>query len=445
MDVPKTRYAQAADGTSLAYQVFGEGDNDLLYLNTGFSHLEIMWELPHYARFMRRLSAGHRVITFDKRGWGLSERRAPVADLETMLDDLRTVLDAADSQRTVLFGFGEMGGAPCAVYAATFPERVRAFIWWGARARVAWAPDYPWGDTEEDIARSSELEPGWGDESRAAELMRDVGVPSIAADTRLQSWFARLCRYSAAPAEMLRNDEAWYAVDVRGVLSSVHVPTLVTTRDSPDDEARYLAGLIPGASVAVLHGEDYPPYLGDQEEVFAAIGGFLDSVQREEAELDRVLATVVFTDVVGSTEKAAQLGDHQWKDLLDRHHATVRSLLARYRGTEVKTTGDGFLATFDGPARAVRCAQGICEAVKPLGLEVRAGCHTGEIELLGADVGGIAVHIGARVGALAGPSEVLVSSTVKDLVAGSGLVFEDRGEHQLKGVPDRWHLYRVVN
>jgi class 3 adenylate cyclase len=232
------------------------------------------------------------------------------------------------------------------------------------------------------------------------------------------------------------------------VLPSIHVPTLVTTRDFPGealpDEARYLAGLIPGASVAILHGEDYPPYMGDQEEVFGAIDGFLASVGREEAEFDRVLATVLFTDIVGSTKKAAEVGDADWKKLRGRHDAVVRGLLARYRGTEVDTAGDGFLATFDGPARAVRCAQAICEAVRPLGLEVRAGCHTGEIELMDADVGGIAVHIGARVAALAGPSEVLVSSTVRDLVAGSGLAFADRGEHELKGVSEKWRLYAAL-
>ncbi len=443
MDVPKTQYTQAADGTSLAYQVFGEGDSDLLYLNNAFSHLDIMWELPHYARFMRRLGAEHRVVTFDKRGWGLSERRTPVADLETMLDDLRAVLDAADSMRTLLLGFGPMGGGACAVYAATFPERVRAFVWWGASARGVSAPDYPWAGTEEEASQGGQSWDAWGDEDQAAGLMRNVGLASIAADTQLQHWFARLCRYCAAPAEARRVDEAWYALDVRGILPSVHVPTLVTTRAFPD-EARYLAGLIPGASVAVLHGDDYPPYMGDQEEVFGAIDGFLASVGREEAEFDRVLATVLFTDIVGSTKKAAEVGDADWKKLRGRHDAVVRGLLARYRGTEVETTGDGFLATFDGPARAVRCAQAVCEAVRPLGLEVRAGCHTGEIELMGADVGGIAVHIGARVAALAGPSEVLVSSTVKDLVAGSGLAFADRGEHALKGVPEKLRLYAAL-
>jgi class 3 adenylate cyclase len=450
MDRPKTSYTQAPDGTCLAYQVFGEGDADLLYLNTGFSQLEVMWELPHYSRFMRRLGAGHRVITFDKRGWGLSERRAPVADLETLSDDLRAVLDAAGSQLAVLLGFGLMGGAPCLVHAAMYPERVRAFIWWGAYARGSWSPDYPWGVTDEQVAESERVWAGWGDEDQAADLMRDVGLASIADDTTLHSWFARLCRCSAAPTEMERHDEAQYALDVRAVLPTIHVPTLVTTRDLPaeahyPDEARYVAALIPGALVTVLHGEDYPPYLGDQEEVFGAIDRFLDSVDREEAEFDRVLATVLFTDIVGSTRKATELGDTAWTELRGRHDTVVRGLLARYRGEEVETTGDGFLATFDGPARAVRCAQAVCEAVRPLGLEVRAGCHTGEIELLGADVGGIAVHISARVAALAGPSEVLVSSTVKDLVAGSGLVFQDRGEHQLKGIPESWRLYAALS
>ena len=443
MDAPRTRYTEAADGTSLAYQVFGEGDTDFLYVNNVWSHLEIMWELPHYARFMRRLSTIFRVVTFDKRGWGLSERKAPLPDLQTMMDDVRAVLDATDSRRSVLFGFGEMGGGPCALFAASFPERVCAFVWWGAKARAAWAPDYPWNDDEEEARSSDLILARWGDEDRAGELMRDCGLVSIADDVNVWPWFAKLCRNSAAPNEVRHINDIWDAIDVRGVLPSLYVPTLMTTRESPD-EARHLASLVPGAQVAVLHGEDYPPYVGDQDEVFAAIEGFVASVRKEESVLDRRLATVMFTDLVGSTDKACEVGDACWKDLLEKHNATVRAFLARYRGVEVKTMGDGFLATFDGPARAVRCAQAICAAVKPLGLEVRAGCHTGEIELLGADVGGIAVHIGARVSALAGPSEVLVSSTVKDLVAGSGLVFEDRGEHTLKGVPEKWRIYSAT-
>ena len=257
-----------------------------------------------------------------------------------------------------------------------------------------------------------------------------------------------MARFSATPAGAEAFESIWFATDIRGILAGIHVPTLVLAHADDDDEDRgvklYAVAHIPGARSVDVPDSYFPVWMPDPENYVSTLEGFIDSVRHEEAQLDRMLATVVFTDLVGSTDKASQVGDACWKDLLERHNATVRAMLARYRGSEVKTTGDGFLATFDGPARAVKCAQAICEAVRPLGLEVRAGCHTGEIELLGADVGGIAVHIGARVAALAGPSEVLVSSTVKDLVAGSGLVFEDRGEHELKGVPERWRLFAAL-
>jgi len=445
--IPKTRYAKAADGTHLAYQVFGAGEQDVLYVSAGESHLDVLWEFSPYVRFMRRLGGRYRVITFDKRGTGLSDRIVQLPDFETLMGDVRAVLDAAGSQRTILLGLGPTGGAACAVFAASFPERTYAFVWWGAAARWAWAPDYPWGARDEDLAKEEQwYEENWGDDEKGGELLRGFAGPSSADDPEAQRWFAKFLRYAAGPGDQVRLDRLWNAVDVRGVLPAIHVPTLcVPSMDSDGpEEATWIAEQIPGAVRAALHPTDYPPWLGDQEANLSALDSFLDSVQREERVFDRVLATVLFTDVVGSTDRAAAVGDQAWQELIGRHNAIIRGLLARYRGSEVKTTGDGVLATFDGPARAVKCAQGICEAVKALGLEVRAGCHTGEIELLGADVGGVAVHIAARVAALADASEVLVSSTVKDLVAGSGLQFCERGEHELKGVPGSWHLYAVA-
>ncbi|MCX6371869.1 MAG: adenylate/guanylate cyclase domain-containing protein [Actinobacteria bacterium] len=450
-DVPQTCWARTVDGAYLAYQVFGEGPTDLLYVPGWHSHLDVYWEQPLYASFMRRLARSFRVITFDKRGTGLSERSLGTPDFETMMDDVRTVLDAAASRRPVLWGDGPDGGGSCAVFAASFPDRALAFIWWRACARTLSAVDYPWGQRLEGvIADDAFIEQAWGDEQHGAELLEFVGCPSLTDDPAARRWIAKFFRYAGTPNGAKAFHEWYLGIDVRAVLSSIHVPTFVAGALSDRAEAdagahlRYIVSHIPGAVSADLGGADFPAFLGDQARILDQILAFVDSVRREEQELDRVLATVLFTDVVGSTGRACEMGDACWQGLLEKHHATVRTLLARYRGTEVKTMGDGFLATFDGPARAVKCAQGICEAVRPLGLEVRAGCHTGEIELLGADVGGVAVHIGARVAALAGPSEVLVSSTVKDLVAGSGLVFSDRGEYELKGVPGSWRLYSSV-
>jgi len=446
-DVPQTRWAETIDGLDIAYQAFGDGPVTIVLIMSWITHLEVDWEFPHYAAFLRRLASFARVILFDKRGTGMSDRFARPPDLEARMDDVRAVMDATGTERAALLGLSD-GAALAALFAATYPDRTLAVIFDG-QAKTAWAPDYPWGepDDAQEIRRMREI---WGDEEHAAEFGRLVygaDLPELKDPEFCRSW-AREARYAATPRSMAAFNDVYRQTDVRDILPLVQAPTLVPTPSEGDEDTRasdaYVAERIAGAKTAVYRGRPGAPYLGGCEDYVRLIQRFLESVTAEEAELDRMLATVLFTDVVGSTQKAADLGDARWKELLGRHDAASRAMIARYRGNTVKATGDGFLATFDGPARAVRCAQGICTAVKPLGIEVRAGCHTGEIELMGADVGGIAVHIGARVGALAGPSEVLVSSTVKDLVAGSGLVFEDRGAHKLKGVPGEWHLHALA-
>jgi class 3 adenylate cyclase len=366
------------------------------------------------------------------------------------MDDIRAVMDAAGVKRAALFGWC-LGGPPLAlVFASTYPERTSALLIDGTIS-LRRTEDYPWEMTEEELeAHIAAAVAKWGEEEGIPDMMSFIFGEDPAQhpplDAAFVTWMAKFLRHAETPASYEAFLRMWFETDVRHVLPSVHVPTAVLYKaDDPDpstrDWAAYPADRIPGAVLVAVPGAAWVPWVEEPGPLVSAIEHFLASVREEEVELDRVLATVLFTDVVGSTQRAVELGDARWKELLERHSAAVRALLARYRGTEVKTMGDGFLATFDGAARAVRCAQGICEAVKPLGLEVRAGCHTGEIELAGSDVGGIAVHIGARVGALAGPSEVLVSSTVKDLVAGSGLSFADRGEHELKGVPGSWRLY----
>ncbi len=452
VDMPKTRWATTVDGACIAYQDFGEGPVTLVVIHGWVSHLEIYWEQPRFARFMRRLARNMRVLQFDKRGVGMSDRLTGPPGLDVQMDDVRAVMDAAAVERAALFGWGNGGPALACMFAATSPERVLALC---IDAEICHAEDVPIGVTQgeqdELLARMLAV---WGDDAQADEFVRQgfgdsPAARALARDPAFLRWSGRFMRCAATPASYKAFDQMWYETDVRDVLASVHVPTLVLgkadAKDADWDAMNdYCVAHIPGARQALVPGREGVVWVEEPEPLVRAIEAFVDSVRQEEAVLDRALATVLFTDIVGSTDKACEVGDARWKELLGRHDLTVRALLARYRGSEVKTTGDGFLATFDGPARAVKCAQGICEAVKPLGLEVRAGCHTGEIELLGADVGGIAVHIGARVAALAGPSEVLVSSTVKDLVAGSGLTFEDRGEHQLKGIDEPWRLHAVT-
>jgi class 3 adenylate cyclase/pimeloyl-ACP methyl ester carboxylesterase len=448
MDVPQTRWARTVDGACIAYQDIGEGPVTLVVIHGWVSHLEVYWEQPRYVRFIRRLSRNLRVLVFDKRGIGMSDRVQGTPDLSILLDDVRAVMDAAGVERAALLGWGEPGPELAAFFAATYPDRTVCLLLNGS-IHQRQESDYPWGETpeafEEDLAT---ILRSWGSEAGAADFVRSgYGDPAGAPpynDPEFLRWNAKLARYAATPASYEAFERMWFGTDVRPALRTISAPTAVLfVKDESDDMewAHVHAGLIPGARPVPVATTWEIIWIPEPEPMVAAIEGFIASVRQEEAALDRMLATVLFTDIVGSTDKACAVGDARWTELLGKHNATVRAFLARYRGNEVKTMGDGFLATFDGPARAVKCAQGICEAVRPLGLEVRAGCHTGEIELLGADVGGIAVHVGARVAALAGPSEVLVSSTVKDLVAGSGLVFADRGERELKGVPGSWRLY----
>jgi class 3 adenylate cyclase/pimeloyl-ACP methyl ester carboxylesterase len=439
---PETRYAKSGD-VHIAYQVVGDGPLDLIVVTGFVSHLEDAWEDPDMARFLQRLASFSRLILFDKRGTGMSDRVPDVAlpPLEQRMDDVRAVMDAVGSERAALLGISE-GGSMCVLFAATYPQRTSAFILYGAYARRLWAPDYPWGSTAEERQQFYEaIEAHWG----SPELLKYF-APTVARDERLAQAAARKMRRAASPGAALALARMNGEIDVRDVLPAVKVPTLVMARSgdpqSPLGGNRYLAERISGAKHVELIGDDHPPWVGDEDAVVFNIEEFLTGTHHV-VEPDRVLATVLFTDIVGSTERAAAIGDRQWRMLLEQHHAAVRRELERFRGREVHTAGDSFLATFDGPARAARCAEAITHAVRSVGLEVRAGVHTGEVELMGDDIGGIAVHTGARVAAEAGPGEILVSSTVKDLVAGSGIAFEDRGTHSLKGVPGEWRLFRV--
>jgi class 3 adenylate cyclase len=443
VNAPQTRYAKSGD-VNIAYQAVGQGPPDLVYVPGWVSNVEGNWEEPSYARFLERLASFSRLITFDKRGTGLSDRvpEAELPGLEERMDDVRAVMDAVGSERAALLGVSE-GGPMCALFAATYPERTSALVMYGSYARRSPSRDYPWGRVRADQeAHLREIEEGWGGPVALA-----ARAPSMMTDNRFVTWWSTYLRQSASPRAVSTLTRMNYEVDVRHVLPTIHVPTLVLHRSGDlvieTGEARYIAGRVPDGKLVLLPGGDHLPWVGDQDALLDEIEEFLTGARRG-PEPDRVLATVLFTDIVGSTERAVELGDRRWRDLLEQHNDIVRRALLRFRGREIDTAGDGFLATFDGPARAVRCARSIVEGVRELDLEVRAGLHTGECELAGGDVRGIAVHIGARVAALAGPGEVLVSSTVKDLVAGSELRFEDRGEQALRGVPGAWRLFAAV-
>ncbi len=454
MELPETRYAMTADGVHIAYQVFGDGPVDILFVLGWVTHIEQMWTEPRFERFFTRLSSFARVMVFDKRGVGLSDRVSEenLPSLEVRMDDARAVMDAVGSERAVVLGVSE-GGPMAMLFAATYPERTIALVVFGTSACWNNAPDYPYSvrDADEDpeiLAFRERRERLWGTKELAREFLADSFSPGLADDESLQAWLAGYMRSAASPGAVNALSAMNRDIDVRSALPAIHVPTLVLARDGdldyPERETRWIADHIHGARYVAFPGDDHLFVMGRQDDLLDEIERFVASVRDDEADLDRVLATVMFTDMVGSTEKAAELGDKGWRDLVERHHGVVRALLGRFRGKEVDTAGDGFFATFDGPARGVRCAEAIAEAVRDIGIEVRAGVHTGEVETIAGKVGGIAVNVGARIASLAAPSEVLVSHTVQGLVSGSGLRFEDAGEHALKGVPDRWRLYRLV-
>jgi pimeloyl-ACP methyl ester carboxylesterase len=443
---PETQYARSGD-VNIAYQVVGEGPLDLVYVPGWVSNVELIWDEPAMAHFLERLASFSRLILFDKRGTGLSDRVSndKLPTLEERMDDVRAVLEEVGSSRAALFGHSE-GGNMCVLFAATYPERTSALVTLGSFARRRDPDDdYPWAPTAENREETAQdIERNWG-HLRPEDV--EYYAPSRLGDDQFVRNLERYLRRSASPgaaAALLRMNSY---IDVRDVLPTIRVPTLVLHRTGDHDvdvaEGRYLASKIPGARFVELTGDDHWISAGNPDEIAGEIESFLTGTRPAE-ELDRVLATVLFTDIVDSTKRAVELGDRRWRQLLNTHDAAVRRELERFRGREVDTAGDGFFATFDGPARAVRCAISIGDAVRELGLDLRAGIHTGECELDGPKVRGIAVHTGARVASLAAPGEVLVSRTVKDLVAGSGLDFVDRGVHELKGVPGEWRLYAAV-
>ena len=440
---PKTRYTRSGN-LHIAYQVVGDGPFDLLYVPGWISHVELAWAEPTHARYLERLASFSRLILFDKRGTGLSDRVPDnqLPTLEERIDDLRAVMDAAGSERAALHGFSE-GGNMSALFAATHPERTRALVMFGVFAKRVWSPDYPWAPTPEERERAYEIvEREWGNLMDLSRLL-----PSKIGDEAFAQRMATYFRHAASPGAAVALLRMNTQIDIRAILPTIRVPTLVMHRTGDLDanvaEGRYIAEHIPGARFVELPGSDHLPWVGDQDAALDEIEEFLTGV-RPAFEPERVLVTLLFTDIVDSTAIAARLGDREWRELIERHHLAARREIERFRGREVNTAGDSFFATFDGPARAVRCACAIRDAVQPLGLSLRAGVHTGEVELAGTELRGIAVHIGARVAAAAGPGEVLVSATVKDLTAGAGIAFRDRGNHALKGVPEDWRLFAVV-
>jgi pimeloyl-ACP methyl ester carboxylesterase len=433
------RYADS-DGVQIAYEVFGSGPRDLVFVHGWVTNLELLWEHPRVAHALERLGSFSRVIHLDKRGTGLSDR-VPVDRLPTLeerMDDVRAVMDAARSERAVLFAHSE-GGPMCSLFAAAYPERTEALIMYGSFASRRWHPDYPWAPTPEERERFiSAVREGWG-----GVVDLPVLAPGVVGDEDFRSWWARFLRSSTSPAAAVALARMNGATDVRAVLPTIRVPTLIIHRTGDRDVdvggSRWMAKQILDARYVELPGDDHLIW-AEPDPILDEVEEFVTGVPPAQVP-ERVLMTVLLTDIVGSTEIAAALGDDAWRGTLDRHDELVRRYVERYQGRQIKSTGDGFLAAFDGPARAVRCAQAIAAAATTLDLSIRAGAHTGEVELRGADIGGLAVHIAARVAALAGPGEVLTSSTVKDLVAGSGIVFTSRGSHTLRGVPGQWELF----
>ena len=442
------RYARNGN-VALAYEIIGDGPIDLVCLAPA-NNLEIVWENPLFARYLRRLASFARVVLMDRRGTGLSDRFSPedLPPLEDLVDDIGVVLDAMGSKRAVLFGFSD-AGSQCAMFAATRPERVVGLILYASAACGVQRPDYPWQWSEEAWQSwLKDVETRYGTAQFSQEWLPSY-LPSHVGDGRIERWMERHWRLAASPNSMLAIESVYNRhMDIRPLLPVIGIKTLVMHRTDdqiePVGAGRYIADHIPAARFVELPGGDHFPWAGDQDALIDEVERFMGEVLDSEEVSDRVLATVLFTDIVESTEKASMLGDMAWTALLARHDELARGEIERFRGRYINTTGDGLLATFDGPARAVRCAKAIAETSRPLGLEIRSGCHTGEVELVGDDVQGLAVHIAARVAALAGASEVWTSSTVRDLTFGSGISFEETGEHELKGVPSPWRLFRVA-
>jgi class 3 adenylate cyclase len=438
---PETRFAWNGE-VSLAYQVVGEGESDLVYLQGYCSNVDMNWESPFLARFMRGLTRHGRLIVTDRRGWGCSERFTPgyVPDVDILTDDILAVMAAAGSEQASIIATYE-SAIVASLFAAVYPERTRSLVLVDPQVTYTPNDETPWMPTLER----------WQEQISAMRATWGTLDWWDAPDGPEREWFARYARSSVTPGSLAAEIAAYLDVDVTAVLPTIRVPTLVLADSDrfyevPPETGQYVASKIPAARLVEhsSNGGHHFHWYARGEPIVSEIGRFLAQLREEEASFDRVLATVLFTDIVRSTEKAVELGDRRWRELVERHHTTVRALLARYRGKEMDTAGDGFFASFDGPARAVRCALAIVEALGPLELEIRAGLHTGEVETIEGKVGGVAASIGARVAAKAQPSEVLVSQTVKDLVAGSGITFEERGLHELKGVPDEWRLYAAV-
>jgi class 3 adenylate cyclase len=436
----ETCYARNGN-VNIAYQVIGSGPLDLVIVPGFVSHLEAAWDDPSFTRFLHRLASFSRLIVFDKRGTGLSDRIAEAVTLEERMDDVRAVMDAVGSKQAVLFGISE-GGPMSMLFAATYPERTTALILYGTIAKGGWASDYPWGPTAEGNE-------GWFEEVRrdwGGPFGIDYWAPSHASDERFKQWWAKYLRMGASPGAVIALFRLNFEIDVRQVLLTITTPTLVLHRAGDQavnvEQGRYIAERIPGAKYVELPGNDHLWWVGDSDSIVNEIEEFLTGA-RPVTEPDRVLATILFTDIVESSKRASAVGDRQWRDLLASHHSLIRREIDRFRGRAIKNTGDGFLATFDGPARAIRCAHTLCTEVSQMGLEIRAGLHTGEIELMGEDIGGIAVHIAARVMAQTRANQVWASRTVKDLVAGSGFQFRDQGLFTLKGIEGEWRLFVV--
>jgi class 3 adenylate cyclase/pimeloyl-ACP methyl ester carboxylesterase len=438
VDCSDVCYTRSGD-VAIAYQMVGSGPRDVLFVTGFVSNLAYAWEHPIVCNFYERITAFARMVRFDRRGTGLSDRPRGVPTLETRMDDVRAVMNATGIERAALLATFE--AAPMALlYAATYPERVAALVLFNPYAKAVWSEDYPWGKTEAEWRRDlTELESGWGSREYFDTVLAR-SYPSAAHDESFRNWFVNMMRYGASPGAALTVHRMAMDVDVRDVLHAVRVPTLLLHGPKNRGHAEYMAGRIPQAKRVEIPDGDQSVWLvasvpTETEQFIAGAWG--------EPEPETMLSTVLFTDIVGSTAKATELGDHRWAELLSSHHAVIRRQLDRFRGRELDTAGDGFFASFDGPARAVRCAHAINDSVRELGLEVRAGLHTGECEIMGEKIGGVAVHVGARVAAQARPGEILVSSTVRDLVAGSGIAFDDRGTAEFKGLPGAWQLYAV--